>query len=648
MSWLLWILLSLAAAALSLWHYHRRETPGRGRTLLALLRAGALSLLMLLLVDPSLPARSAAAPRGAMVLLDGSLSLEGGAWSEAAALARNRAGERPVLVFGDGVRRVAADSLPTVAPGDVRSRLLPALQAAAEAGVRRVVVVTDGRIEDAEAAARWVPRLGLEVETVLVGDDVANRTLAEVSAPSWVEAGEPVDVEFGVSGGGTDSVRVAVRQAGRVLGRAVVSAPGAGRLATGRIQVRVEAPESGGWMPLEVALEDADVVPDDDLRTLYVQVSEQPAGIALVSLRPDWEPRFLAPVLEQALGLPLRAYLRGATGQYLRLAGGLEAGAPATEADVRAAVARAEVVVLHGVGVDAPVWAVEALGSARRLLVFPATEPGELPLPTAVGPELQGDFFPALTVPPSPVAPLLADLDLGSVAPLSALHPAQVGAGTWAPLMVTRGRQGPAHPLALGGGADGRRWVVALGSGYWQWSFRGGVERQLYTRLWGSLAGWLVQDRGIASQAPVRPGRMVLQRGAAAPWVAPGLAADSIAVTVTGADGSVVLDTVVTRTTADSAFTTSPEPGAYRYRARAFKADGVTEGAGVFTVERYSAELSRPRADLAGLAGADASVVREEGSRPRGTPLHATAYPYILLLLVLSGEWILRRRWGLR
>jgi len=33
------------------------------------------------------------------------------------------------------------------------------------------------------------------------------------------------------------------------------------------------------------------------------------------------------------------------------------------------------------------------------------------------------------------------------------------------------------------GEAGGRRWAIALSSGYWQWAFRGGAERTLYSRL---------------------------------------------------------------------------------------------------------------------------------------------------------------------
>lgn len=654
LAWMLWVALSAAAVAVSVWHYRRRETPGRGRMLLAVLRGGAVALALLVLFDPELPGGDPAAARGTQVLLDASLSMRlPGAdgdtrWTEAVAQARSRAGDRPVLLFGDGARPVPSGSLPEAAPGDARTRLLPGLQAAAEAGVRDVVVLTDGGVEDADAVARWAPRLGLGIEMVNVGSDLPNTSLVEASAPLWVDVGQPVPLQFAVAGDGADSMAVVVRREGRVISRAVVPAASAGRVSSGTMELQLEpAEDADGWVRLEVALETGDAVPDDDLRTVYVQVGEEPAGVALVSFRPDWEPRFLAPVLERSLGLPLRAYIRGATGQYVRLAAGLEAGQHVPEADVSRAVDRGHLVVLHGLGIDAPEWAHDAARSAPRVLIFPAGDASALDLPVSVGPELQGDFFLSSTVPASPVAALLADLETAGVRPLTGLRTAAVPVGAWAPLMVTRGRQGAVLPLAVAGESDGRRWTVALGSGYWQWAFRGGAERQIHARFWSALAGWLAQESNIASMPAVRPAGMALPRGAAIPWTTATASADSIHIVLSDAGGAMVTDTVVTAVRGDTAYSTAPVPGHYSYRARAFTGDNVVEGAGVVTVEQYSPEFARARID-AGRLESGAETVRGPGTARRGTPLHATPFPYVLIVALLAAEWILRRRWGLR
>jgi hypothetical protein len=659
-SWALWAGLCAIAAAASIWHYRRRETAGHGRMLLAGLRAAALALLLLILFDPQLPgAGSAAAGRaGRQVLLDASLSMTLPAadgttrWTQASALARERAGGRAVLLYGDGTRTVAPQALPDAAPGDGRSRLLPALQAAAEAGSTRVLVVTDGAIDD--AVTRWLPRLGLDVQWELVGNVVANRSLTEADAPPWAEAGAPVRVAFGVSATGplpTDSVAVVARAGGRVIGRAAVAAPGAGRMAAGELELRLAAPQGGGRVPVELEIEGDDAVPADDARTVYIEVAEEPAGIALVSFRPDWEPRFLAPVLQQTVGLPLRGFIRGAEGRYVRLAGGMDAGARVTEQDVQRAVEQAArrggIVVLHGIGDGAPEWAVDALRTSPRLIIFPAGLAGTLPLPAVVGAETSGDFFPARDLPASPVATLLEDLPLAGAAPLTALRAAQAPPGSWAPLLVTRGRQGAPQPAILAGGEGARRWVVGLGAGYWQWSFRGDDERTLYNRLWGALAGWLVRERMLAGPDAVRPARFAAPRALPLAWIAPGLELDSLAITLLAPDGTVVADTVVIATARDTAFTAAAPPGRYGYRIRAFMEGSIVSAAGELTVEEYSPEFARLPVDLSALRGA-ASTVRNAEPRRRGTPLHATAWPYVLLVALLAAEWVLRRRWGLR
>src|SRR5690606_36244199 len=131
----------------------------------------------------------------------------------------------------------------------------------------------------------------------------------------------------------------------------------------------------------------------------------------------------------------------------------------------------------------------------------------------------------------------------------------------------------------------------------WQWAFRGGTERQMYERLWSALAGWLAQERSVASLPPVRPARMTVPRATPVPWVAPGAQPDSARVTLTDAAGAVVLDTIVRGSRADTLFTSTPSPGHFSYRVLAFAGDNVLEGNGPLTVESYSAELSRRGVD---------------------------------------------------
>ncbi|HEX6937781.1 MAG TPA: VWA domain-containing protein [Longimicrobiales bacterium] len=660
LSWALFALAATGALAVVLHLYRRREAPGRGRVVLAGLRWSSLVVLLLLLFDPQLPVAGLAVMRErTQILLDASLSMTlpvspgdtTSRWQAATRDAARLAGRAPVLLFGARARRVAADSLGALEPTATSSRLLPALQAASEAGMRRVVVLTDGGIDDAAEVRRMLPQLGLDVEVRPVTDGaVANRAVAEVDAPAWAEAGEPVRIRAGIAAAGPvgDSVTVELRQGGRVLATARAPSPARGRVAEAVLEFEPEAPEGGGLVRYDVALAGSDAAPDDDVRSVYVQVGERPAGITLVSLRPDWEPRFLLPVLDQSLGLPIRGYLRAADGRYIELGAGEDAGRQADEAAVRRAVADADLVVLHGLGQDAPAWAQQAARNARRLLIFPAGDASVPALPVTLPPATAGEWYATDDVPASPVAPLLASMSTAGLPPLTGLRPIVGLDGVWAPLEASRGGHGQGAPVVVAGEADGRRWAVATADGYWRWAFRGGEARQAYRRLWSALGGWLVEEEFAAADAAVRPVRRTAPRGEAIAWIAPGLEADSIAVRITDAAGTVATDTTVTSLRGDSAYTAALAPGHYRYEARAFsggKEVGAAEGP--LSVESYSPEFLRAAAAVEAFDAASGEPETRSVTRA-GVPLHSLPWVYVALVLLLSTEWVLRRRWGLR
>jgi hypothetical protein len=481
-----------------------------------------------------------------------------------------------------------------------------------------------------------------------IAEPAANRAIGEVEAPAWAQTSEPVDVRFGVTatGGAGDSVRVSLQRDGQVLAQTVVAAPEAGRVSAGTIRFTPDTP--GEAVRYEVALAGGDAAPDDDVRTVYLRVSDDPAGVVLVSFAPDWEPRFLLPVLERALGIPVAGYLRAGPNEFVRAGASTEAGGRLPIDQVTAAVAAADLVVFHAYDRDAPAWAAEALAAARRVIVLPGRGDPPLPFPVELDQAVRDDWYVSADLPGSPVAPQLTGLDLASVPPLTALHRAALPPGAWAPLLASRGRRGAASPLAVGGAAEGRRWVVATGEGYWRWAFRGGEARQTYERLWGGLAGWLLQEQGAVTAAAVRPVRRVVARGERLAWTAPGLAPDSIAVRLVAAGDTVARDTVLAVAAGDSVAGPAMAPGHYAYHLRAI--DGgqtVAEAEGELTVERYSPEFSRPAVDVDQLEAGVVPVGAGARALP-GRPLHAAAWPYVLLVLLVAAEWVLRRRWGLR
>ena len=651
-SWLAWLIAAAAAFTLAGYLYRFRELPGRGRGVLIALRGAVLALLLLLLFDPSL-----AGPAGAgaerLVLLDASSSMAlpapagaGSRWAAALERARS-AGADDLLLFGDAPRAARLAGIDTAAPRDTRSRLLPALQAAAQSGARRVTLITDARLDDAEEVARWLPRLGLSVDLEDVGGDVANGAITRVSAPSWVETGHPLDIEFEVMavGAGPDSLAVRVLREGVEAGRARIARPGPGRFASGSVRVVAGPADSSRWVRYTVALDPGDDAAADDARHVYLDVSAQPAGVTLVSFQPDWEPRFLFPVLERALGLPVRAFMRMGP-EWVELGAAPRAGHRAGEADVLESVARAQLVVVHGADEHAPGAFTEALVAARRILVFPAGT-GRFPgLPLPLTSPIAADWYVSGQIPSSPIASALAGLDIESVPPLFALRIPDEPEDAWAALNVNRARRGATYAIAIGRHDGPRRWVAALGQGYWRWSLKGGESRATYERLWSAIGGWLLEESMTPGVEPLEPVDRILEPGSAVRWVSPGTHPDSLRLQIADSAGTAVADTVLKTAGADSAATPALPPGRYRYSAAVFGPGGTGEATGEFTVE--SATTENIRASAADRLNAPLSEMRASARRAGARPLHAVAWPWIALILLLCAEWILRRRWGLR
>ncbi|HUG40501.1 MAG TPA: hypothetical protein VMM12_08450 [Longimicrobiales bacterium] len=647
-NWAFYALITAAALAAVVLHYRVREPAGRGRGVLASLRAASLALLILLLFDPVLPAPAGASGGGdTVVLLDASLSMTlpepgGGTRWDAATGSAGAAGAARVLRFG-GAEVVAGIG---DAPDATGTRLEPAMRAAAESGARRVVVVSDAGVEDAAEALGVARRAGLAVELRLVGEDPPpNAGIVEVEAPAWAEVGEETAVRVSVAAIGAvpDSLGLVLRQGGRELARARVEGPAAGRLSTATLRFTPRAPTAGP-VRLDAALEETDAAAGDDVRSVYLRIEEAPAGVALVSFRPDQEPRFLMPVLERALGVPVRGWMALPGGRYVQLGVGPDAGGSAGEAAVRRAVREADLVVLHALAPSSPGWAREAAASARRALIFP-TAPGAEGLPFAPGPERPGDWYPTADIPPSPVAALLAGLEPADAPPLTALRTPDAPAGWWGPLVARLGRRGEARPVLLAGTTGGRRVAVALGDGYWRWRFSGGAGRETYDRLWSAVGGWLMAGPGAVAGAGAGPADRVVARGEPVVFRAPP-GADSLALRIFPAGAAEPAVDSTLRVRGGEAVAGVLPPGHYRYEAVVFDGGGGerTAASGELTVESFSREFTRTAVSL----DPEAGEARGARGSAAGRPLRASAWPWALLMVLLCVEWVLRRRWGLR
>lgn len=663
--WVLYALLTLAVLTGAVLHYRRHEPFGRGRYVLAGLRGASVALVLLLVFDPVVPAWLSPADEPTVALIDASLSMRlrapDGAtrWDEAR---REVAALDPdhILLFGTGPARVVR-SLDDARPDQSTTRLAPALAPALEAARGRVVVITDGAVEDMAAAAGAIRGSVGRLEVRRVGERTAgNLGLVELTVPAWSSGDAPVEVTVGVARVGDglpDSTTVTLWWGDRELGRVGMAVPPEGRASTATMRF---TPPAGmeGPVRLDARLEHTDAEPADDRRSAYLRVADRPAGVVLVSFRADQEPRFLLPVLERAAGIPARGWLALTGNRYVRLGVGADAGRTEDEAAVRRAADAADLLVLHGLDDDAPVWARSAAATAPRVLLFPRGPVADVPL--AIGPSAAGDWYPVAELPPSPMAAFLAAADMGGAPPVTRLHVVEPPPGWWTPLHVRQDRRGTAHPTLLGRDIGDRRSAVALAEGYWRWAFAEQAGRDLYDAYWAGVVAWLMEAPHDRQVDVVRPDDPVVPRGAPLRWAVP-RTADSLRVTLhplpaevaegrseAGPDtmrSAAPLDTVLTAV-GGSAVQRSPAYGHYRYEARAFLEPGETaDGTGELTVERYSPEFTHPGRTID--LGVDDPADTPFAAGP-ARPLRALAWPYLVLVALLCAEWVLRRRWGLR
>ena len=594
------ILVVVLAAALAAFTYLRVERTGRRGWFALACRAVAWSALGLLLLNVSCPV--AGQPRRPLVLLDASLSMSapGGRWSEARDSAA-RWGE--VRRFGD--ERGSADTLPSRG----RSLLAPRLVAAA-ASDRPVIVVTDGEIEDAaDLPPELLARVGVRLFPRATRPDLA---LTRVTGPARVTAGDSIALEVEVEatgGAAADSVTVEADLGGKRLARRTLRLRNAS--ARGRLVFSSTATGPGQHL-LRVGLAGAgDAEPRTDTRLHLVTVAPTP-GVVLLAGPADWDSRFLYRTLREVAQLPVRGFVRLDTERWRSMAD----LALVPREEVRRAARRADLLIQMG-----PVGALAEGTTARGVWSWPAG---------ADTSALAGDWY--LTgADASPVAGAFLGQPVDSFPPMIQLTPLQPAAGDWIALYAQLGRRGARRPAVIGRETGRVRRVVVAVDGLWRWAFRGGSSEQSYRTWVAATTSWLLggADSARGSARPVRPvvenGRPVVFE-----WIGTGPAAP-LGVTWSGA-GTSRADTL----RFDGAGRASGwlAPGEYRYRL-------TGGGGGTVAVERYSEELL-PRPVTLRAHEARAPV----GAGRRGA--REWLWLFGLCVLALAGEWIARRRLGLR
>lgn len=634
---LTWLVLALAGGAFSFWVYLRREIPVPGRPVLAALRTASLALALLILVNPSLPGGGPVAPGWTLTDVSPSMSVpQQGESRETQAPADRLAGTRP-----DPDDRTAEFG------ADGTTRLAPGLSRALEAGAGRVRVRSDLRLEDAVTVEALLRSAGVPVEFEDAGGPLVNAGISGMTVDGPRSPGGPVTGEVSIRTEGVDTVRVRARVAGATALDTTVSVPADG---TVRVPLALQPPDTTGAVPVEVTVATGgDGYPDDDARTRIVALDAGSGEVVLVSTAPDWEPRFLLPVLAQVTGLRVQGFLRVGEDSWLpmRDAPGRQAGSA-----VARAVSDARLVVVHGPAADLPEAVSLAASGAPAVLLLPAAS-------QAGG--RSGEWYLAGEAPASPLAGELVGALAPGLPPLLAARGEVDGPGVPV-LEVQRAGAGVTVPALVLEEDAGARSARGLAQGFWRWAFRGPEGRALYRRLWSGVARWLLAApaalEGVVGLGPVAT---VVAPGEATAWRAGPARGRELSVTLvpvgTGSDpaepggpGEGSREATSATVSVDSvgrAVTTAPgQPGVYRWEARVEGSDGAGRVArGLLVVEASTGDLLPGRAvSLLDMEPAADPV----GAAGDGRPLRTHPLPYLLLVILLSVEWVGRRRSGLR
>jgi hypothetical protein len=599
--WLIALIAGVAAAALQ---YGRTSLSPRTMPL-ALLRALAVAVVVALLLGA--PA-GRAAPARIEVALDASESFTRGVagdacWRTALDSAARIGGTR--LRFGDGVREDASRLPPT----DRASSLRAVADRAAGPGTP-VVVVTDGELDDGELLATLPRGSRAIVIPCAAGADVA---LAGLEAPSALLAGDTVAVRVSLVAGarGGPPGRLELRVDDELLARAAVDA--LAPFAERTVDLRgVPGGRARGALLRAVYVAAGDAEGRNDTLAVGVDVTRAPAAV-FVSTAPDYDAREAIAALRGVTSLPTRAFYRVAPGAW-RTDGAL---APVGEAEVRAAVQGAPLVVLHG---DTAVFGAPRAASRASLLLF---SPPSAP---------EGEWF-ASAAPPSPLSAALATMPVDSLPPLDVALPAAMARGQWQGLVTHRAGARGDRRAALVGWDEPRRIAVLGAGGLWRWRFSGGVRADAYNAFFGTLYDWLAAGRSdrraaLPEGAPQRAGAPVRwRRGAPADSVV------SLTLRRRGATGRVQTVTLRFADGANVAESPAMPPGLY---------DAELPGGTALLAVNASREMvpRRPTVRAGQVGGAPA-----EGEPPL---LREQGWLYALAIAALCLEWLLRRRAGLR
>lgn len=648
--------LVICAGLFSFWVYSRMEIAISSWKSLAILRFLTLSMVLLLIWDPNIPvARTEIGQDTVWVLLDGSQSMRPTDQSRPGLLEEvmerlTEMEEMPlrIMLFGERPRFVSADSVESIDFRDELSRLGPALVSAAEAGASDVLVLSDFRIDDVETLDSYSQTYGLDVKFERLDMERRNVGVEDFMVFRNDPLEETVTAQASIFSEGLqedESITIEIFEEENLVVSEEVNPISIGNTLMFEVELPINH-EASGLLEYRISL---GILEDDfsldNQKSTFIDMSFSDKEIVFLSMKPDWEPRFLLPVLSEVSGLSFEGFLSLGDDQFLSMNDIEGDESIVTESRVKRAVAASRILIVHGLAGDSPDWVVDALDNSSSTIAF--IEDGTAASKMGVSTQqsiVEGEWYLESSLKPSPLASTLSGIDLTSLAPLNAVLPMLDPNSYLRPIEFRRNGLGQIQaPLILNESDDSKQALV-LASGFWRWSSRGGNSREVYRRLWSGVLGWLMASEVASNRRLVEPEVRVWSENDQSRWSAWGLVNNSIHLMIYK-DEKLVQDTTVIVNPESQFFINGLGLGSYSYRADDINS-GDLLGSGRFKVENHSLEWFRVPRDLVDIYSdlPSSTAIGSGFSRP----LHTYIIPYLLIIIFLSIEWIGRRQRGLR
>ena len=634
--------LVICAGLFSFWVYSRMEIAISSWKSLAILRFLTLSMVLLLIWDPNIPvARTEIGQDTVWVLLDGSQSMRPTDQSRPGLLEEvmerlTEMEEMPlrIMLFGERPRFVSADSVESIDFRDELSTLGPALVSAAEAGASDVLVLSDFRINDVETLDSYSQTYGLDVKFERLDMERRNAGVEDFMVFRNDPLEETVTAQASIFSEGLqedESITIEIFEEENLVVSEEVNPISIGNTLMFEVELPINH-EASGLLEYRISL---GILEDDfsldNQKSTFIDMRFSDKEIVFLSMKPDWEPRFLLPVLSEVSGLSFEGFLSMGDDQFLSMNDIEGDESIVTESRVKRAVAASRILIVHGLAGDSPDWVVDALDNSSSTIAF--IEDGTAASKMGVSTQqsiVEGEWNLESSLKPSPLASTLSGIDLTSLAPLNAVLPMLDPNSHLRPIEFRRNGLGQIQaPLILNESDDSKQALV-LASGFWRWSSRGGNSREVYRRLWSGVLGWLMASEVASNRRLVEPEVRVWSENDQSRWSAWGLVNNSIHLMIYK-DEKLVQDTTVIVNPESQFFINGLGLGSYSYRADDINS-GDLLGSGRFKVENHSLEWFRVPRDLVDIYSdlPSSTAIGSGFSRP----LHTYIIPYLLIIIL--------------